>query len=83
MRVRIQLFGSAASQSGVSSLDLELPAGASLRDAAAALIERHPQLDWLTKIARPARNLEYAQWDDAVEDGDEISFIPPVSGGAS
>jgi len=28
-----------------------------------------------------AVNMEYAHWDSAVKDGDEIAFFPPVTGG--
>jgi molybdopterin synthase sulfur carrier subunit len=28
-----------------------------------------------------AINLEYAQFDDAISDGDEVAFFPPVTGG--
>ncbi|PHS33007.1 MAG: molybdopterin synthase sulfur carrier subunit [Methylophaga sp.] len=28
-----------------------------------------------------AINLEYAQFDSAVNDGDEVAFFPPVTGG--
>ena len=28
-----------------------------------------------------AINLEYAQFDDAIADGDEVAFFPPVTGG--
>ena len=30
---------------------------------------------------RVARNQRFAAWTDAPADGDEIAFIPPVSGG--
>jgi molybdopterin synthase sulfur carrier subunit len=30
---------------------------------------------------RVARNGVFAQWDEFVGEGDEIAFIPPVSGG--
>lgn len=30
---------------------------------------------------RVARNQAFANWQDALQDGDEIAFIPPVSGG--
>lgn len=30
---------------------------------------------------RVARNGAFAHWDDTAVDGDEIAFIPPVSGG--
>jgi len=79
--VRVELFGRAATQSGERELRLEVPKEASLRDVAAALVLEHPVLGWIPDICRPARNLEYARWDDLVEEGDEVSFIPPVSGG--
>jgi molybdopterin converting factor small subunit len=82
MRVRVELFGRAATQSGEREATVELPEGATLRDVAAALVARLPALHWIPEICRPARNLEYARWPDPVQDGDEVSFIPPVSGGA-
>ena len=30
---------------------------------------------------RVARNQRFADWQETPEDGDEIAFIPPVSGG--
>ncbi len=30
----------------------------------------------------PARNQQFAKWTDAAGEGDEIAFLPPVSGGA-
>lgn len=81
IRVRVELFGRAATQSGAREVSLELPEGATLRDAAVALAARFPALDWVPEICRPARNLEYGAWADVVADGDEVSFIPPVSGG--
>lgn len=82
MRVRVELFGRAATQSGAREVVLELPEGSTLRDAALALVERFPVLDWVPQICRPARNLEYGAWSDPAAAGDELSFIPPVSGGA-
>lgn len=82
MRVRVELFGRAASQSGEREVLLDLPPGATLRTAAEALVERLPVLGWIPEVCRPARNLEYAAWSDLAEEGDELSFIPPVSGGA-
>ena len=81
MRVRVELFGRVASQCGEREAILELPEGATLREVAQALIDRHPVLAWVPDVCRPARNLEYARWSDPIADGDEVSFIPPVSGG--
>lgn len=81
MKVRIELFGRAATQSGERELTLEMPEGATLRDVALAVVDRYPVLAWIPGVARPARNLEYARWEDPAFEGDEVSFIPPVSGG--
>jgi len=83
IQVRVELFGRAASQSGLREAVLELPEGATLRDAAETLVRRCPVLQWVPQVCRPARNLEYARWEDPVAEGDELSFIPPVSGGSA
>ena len=31
---------------------------------------------------RAARNGAYAGWEEALADGDEVAFLPPVSGGS-
>lgn len=81
MTVRVALFGRAADQAGEREILLEVPEGATVREVAERLVERYPPLDWLTAIARPARNLEYVSWSEPASEGDEISFIQPVSGG--
>ncbi len=60
---------------------LELPEASTLRNVADEVIAQLPQLSWIPAVCRPARNLEYGSWEDPVGDGDEVSFIPPVSGG--
>src|SRR5205085_1774167 len=77
--VHIVLFGRAADQAGERELDLAVPEGATMRAIAGRLTERFPQLAWLSAISRPARNMEYASWDETAADGDEVSYIPPVS----
>lgn len=81
MQIKVELFGRASTQSGERELDVEVTDGATLRAVADVVVARLPALDWIPTICRPARNLEYAHWDDQVHDGDEVSFIPPVSGG--
>jgi molybdopterin synthase catalytic subunit len=57
-----------------------LPAGASAKDAWQQLSDQY-QLGPLPRSFRCAVNSEYAQWEDALKDGDELAVIPPVSGG--
>jgi molybdopterin synthase sulfur carrier subunit len=46
-----------------------------------ALASANPKLDSWRSSVRLAVNLEYAPFDHILKPGDEISFIPPVSGG--
>jgi molybdopterin synthase catalytic subunit len=43
---------------------------------------RFPGMAALKPHIRPALNHEFSTWDAAVSDGDEIAFLPPVSGGS-
>jgi molybdopterin synthase catalytic subunit/molybdopterin converting factor small subunit len=61
---------------------LSLAEGATLTDAWAAFAERHPGLQPHRPFVRAARNGAYAAWDTPLADGDEVAFLPPVSGGA-
>lgn len=54
---------------------------ATIADVYRVLRERHPALTADLDLIRPARNQELARWDEPVGDGDEVAFIPPVSGG--
>ena len=62
--------------------DLTLPDQASVEDAWVALQGRYPDLAPHRPYAQPARNGSACGWDAALADGDEIAFLPPVSGGA-
>src|SRR5438309_8676657 len=69
-------------QAGADREQLDL-AGFTVADVYEALVRRHPGLEADRALVRPARNEEFARWEDPVADGDEVAFIPPVSGGAT
>ena len=60
---------------------LSLPAGASVADAWAALAAEHPAVVPHRPFVRAARNGAYAEWEAQLEEGDQVAFLPPVSGG--
>ena len=82
IRVRIRLFAMQRELAGTRSLDVTVPAGATIEDAWTALVERHPVLAPGRPAVRFARNGTYAPPDTALADDDELAMIPPVSGGA-
>ncbi len=77
MRVTVRLFAALRERAGTGKRELELPAGATAGDVFAALgIGEEPQgLNY-------AVNREYAERTHALQDGDEIALITPVSGGS-
>ncbi|HEV8537124.1 MAG TPA: MoaD family protein [Candidatus Limnocylindria bacterium] len=80
MRVNIRLFASYREAAGRGHFDLELPAGASVRDAIARILREHPLIAEGRQVVI-ARNREYVTPDAPLADGDELALIPPVSGG--
>jgi len=81
MRVSVRLFASLRDTAGEDPVSLELQAPATAEDAWRALVARHPALAPRRASLAAAVNRQYASFGDAVADGDEIAFIPPVSGG--
>ncbi|MDQ6789909.1 MAG: molybdenum cofactor biosynthesis protein MoaE [Candidatus Dormibacteraeota bacterium] len=79
--ITARLFARLREQAGRTTEELDL-AGASVADVYSALRERHPALEANLSLIQPALNESFAQWTDSVKDGDEIAFIPPVSGGS-
>jgi len=82
VRVRIRFFASYREAAGVERVDLELPEGASIRDAIAAAAREHALPPAGGSIV-VARNQEYVTSDATLVEGDEIALIPPVSGGSA
>lgn len=81
MRVAVRCFAMLRELSS-GRTELELPDGATLSAAWEALRERHPALAPHRPFVRAARNAAYAAWETPLADGDEIAFLPPVSGGS-
>src|SRR5690242_17113752 len=77
MIVNVRLYASLRERAGADRVELDLPDGALVRDALAAV-------DHLSCGAALvlAVNREYAEPDAPLHAGDELALIPPVSGGA-
>jgi molybdopterin synthase sulfur carrier subunit len=81
MLVRVKLFASLREAVGAASLDLALPDGATAADAWAALVEGHAALAPRRGSLSAAVNRTYVPFETRLAEGDEVAFIPPVSGG--
>lgn len=81
MRVRVRLFASLREAAGRSELDLELPDGATAGAAWERLLLEHPALSARRSHLAVAVNRAYRSFDERLAAGDEVVFIPPISGG--
>jgi molybdopterin converting factor subunit 1 len=81
MVVTIRLFARLREIAGSSELRRELPQGATARTAWDELAKEFPALREYQRTSSCAVNEEYARFTTSLSDGDEIAFLPPVSGG--
>jgi molybdopterin converting factor subunit 1 len=81
VRVRVRLFASLREAAGGGEWALELREGATAEDAWRALAARHPSLSHRRLSLAAAVNRRYAAFETVLAEGDEVAFIPPVSGG--
>jgi molybdopterin converting factor subunit 1 len=81
MRVTVRLFARLREIAGTGELIQELPAGATAQNAWETLAAQYPELAGYQGIASCAVNEDYARFTTPLSDGDEVAFLPPVSGG--
>jgi molybdenum cofactor cytidylyltransferase len=77
----VLLFASARDLAGSPTVMVELPETATVADLRNALQLQVPALAEVLAKCRLAVNMEFAEDDRTILDGDELAVIPPVSGG--
>jgi molybdopterin synthase catalytic subunit len=82
MKVNVRLFGSLREAAGCPTLAMEIADGGSVADLRIALGRRFPLVQELGARLRLAVNLELANEDKALSEGDEVALLPPVAGGS-
>ena len=81
IRVRLLLFAVLRDIAGSGESDLVLRSGSSAKDVWESLRSQHLELAAYPVPPLTAINMEYVSPDSMLRDGDELAFIPPVSGG--
>jgi molybdopterin converting factor subunit 1 len=79
--IRARFFARLREQAGIDDEQVDL-AEVTVADVYRVLRERHPGLEPDLSRVRPVRNQDFVDWSERVSDGDEVAFIPPVSGGS-
>ena len=81
MMVRCKLFAMLRERAGTGDAAHELPDGSTVKDLWEAVRREHAGLSGVDLRLLYAVNSEYVAPDHRLADGDEVAFIPPVSGG--
>lgn len=80
MRIKVLYFAQLSEQAGKAEEILPATEATTLAQLYAQLRVQYG-FSLTEQQLRVARNQTFANWQDALENGDEIAFIPPVSGG--
>jgi molybdopterin converting factor subunit 1 len=81
MKVKVMFFGGIRDIVGTAEGELEIPSGMTARELIQRYCQDYPLFNSYAASTMIAVNLEFASPDTLIKDGDEIAFIPPVSGG--
>lgn len=81
IEVRVKIFGPLRDIVPQDEVVLKVPPPYNGEAAFDALASHHPRVRAWKASVRLAVNLEYADMQHRLRDGDEVVFIPPVSGG--
>jgi molybdopterin converting factor subunit 1 len=81
MFVTLRLFARLREITGKSELGLTLPEGYDARALWEDLAREYPDLAPYGSSVSCAVNEEYAKFTTRLKEGDEVAFLPPVSGG--
>jgi molybdopterin converting factor subunit 1 len=83
MRVKVLFFGVLKDIVGSAEEQLTVSDGAQLRNVFDHYASRFPRLREMASSIVLARNEEFSDVTALVSDGDEVAFLPPVSGGTA
>jgi molybdopterin converting factor subunit 1 len=81
MKIRLRLFAVLRDLAGTDERLLELAEGSTALDVWSDLRGSHPELGAYDRPPMTAINMSYSDPSTPLRDGDELAFIPPVSGG--
>jgi molybdopterin converting factor subunit 1 len=84
MLVNVRLFATLRERAGRDAVEVELPEGATVRQAVDAIAQQHGLGELIARMpVVMAVNREYASAESVLAESDELALIPPVSGGES
>jgi molybdopterin synthase sulfur carrier subunit len=79
--ITIKLFAAYQEAYNVAELKRDFSLNTSILEVLNQLISERPELEKWRSLTRFGLNLQFVEAETLIQDGDEIVFIPPVSGG--
>lgn len=83
MRIKVLFFGVVRDIVGLREDRIEVPDGARLESIFDLYGDRFPRLRGISSNIVMALNQQFSDRAAAAQDGDEVAFLPPVSGGSA
>jgi molybdopterin synthase sulfur carrier subunit len=81
MHITVRLFARLRDIAGSGELVRQVPDGSTARALWDQLVAEYTEFTGYRDAVSTAINEEYAKMDRVLADGDEVAFLPPVSGG--
>ncbi len=81
IRVKVLFFGRLKELTGHAEDTAEFVDAATIEQLFGLYSARYPELAKYRSSVVASRNQEFAAWDTPIRGGDEVAFLPPVSGG--
>jgi molybdopterin converting factor subunit 1 len=81
MRVTVRLFARLRDLAGSGELVRDVAIPAKVESVWRSLVAEMPELRDYERTMSVAVNADYSKMSAAVSEGDEVAFLPPVSGG--
>lgn len=79
--VTIKLFAAYQEAFGITELQRSFPPQTPIQTALDQLLRERPELEQWRNLTRFGLNYQFVSPDTPLQEGDEVVFIPPVSGG--
>lgn len=81
MKIKALFFASCRDIVGNREMALDIEEGSRVKELRKKLLANYPRLATLDEVLSIAVNSEYVDDTTLLNPGDEVAFIPPVSGG--
>ena len=81
MQVTVRLFARLRDLVGTGELRRDIPGGGTVASVWEALVREYPHVAPYAQSMSCAVNADYARMTTPLKEGDEVAFLPPVSGG--